>query len=107
MSQTIAISNGWPVGETESVDTGMRELCLVVLCGSVDVTVAGRTFSSLGTRTSVFDPVSPAAVYVPPGHSLTLRCEPALAPANAATIALALDPAGARFFDDATEMAIG
>ena len=39
-------------------------------------------------------------------HALTLRCEPALAPANGATIALALDPASARFFDDATEVAI-
>ena len=52
-------------GETESLDTGDQELCVVVLTGRVDVTVAAQTFAALGTRDSVFDPVAPAAVYVP------------------------------------------
>ncbi|MGQ3076286.1 MAG: 5-deoxy-glucuronate isomerase, partial [Ferrovibrionaceae bacterium] len=56
-------------GESESVATGDRELCLVVLTGTVDVTVDGQAFEGLGTRDSVFEPVSPAAVYVPGGKT--------------------------------------
>ena len=54
-------------GESETVHTGDRELCLVVLTGTVSVTIDGETHTHLGTRTSVFDKVSPAAVYVPAG----------------------------------------
>lgn len=60
-------------GEQEVVDTGARELCLVVLSGTVDVTVDGQDFPDLGLRDSVFDEVSPAAVYVPPGRAVTVR----------------------------------
>jgi 5-deoxy-glucuronate isomerase len=60
-------------GEVEAVDTGPRELCLVVLAGTVDVTVGGVVYESLGTRDSVFDEVSPAAVYAPPGTRLAIR----------------------------------
>ena len=90
-------------GETETVATGARELCLVVLSGSVDVSVNGQTFSSLGTRNSVFDQVSPAAVYVPPGHSVNLHAvrdaelalctAPADGPARAVRV---IDPASMR-----------
>ncbi len=58
--------------ETETVDTAARELCIVVLAGTVDVVVDGTRFDSLGTRDSVFDEVSPAAVYVPPGRRVTI-----------------------------------
>mgnify|MGYP001377334877 CR=1 FL=1 len=60
-------------GEQESIDTGARELCLVVLTGTVDVSVDGNGWSGLGTRSSVFDEVSPAAVYVPSGQSVRVR----------------------------------
>ena len=60
-------------GATETVATGARELCVVVLTGSVDVTVDGTTYANLGTRDSVFDEKSPAAVYVPAGKTVTLR----------------------------------
>lgn len=60
-------------GETETIDTGSRELCLVVLTGSVDMSVGTRAWSALGTRDSVFDDVAPAAIYIPPGHGLTVR----------------------------------
>ena len=60
-------------GESETVDTGARELCLVVLTGTVDVTVDGKTYAKLGSRTTVFEEVSPAAVYVPAGKSVTVR----------------------------------
>ncbi len=77
-------------GETESFDTGARELCVVVLTGRADVTVDGATFESLGTRDSVFEPVSPAAVYVPPGRPVTIRAR------GHAEIALATAPGGVR-----------
>ena len=60
-------------GESESLDTGTRELCLVVLTGKVDVTVDGVTHAALGTRQSVFDEQSPAAVYVPAGKHVIVR----------------------------------
>ncbi|TXT40010.1 MAG: iolB [Comamonadaceae bacterium] len=58
---------------TETVATGARELCLVVLTGTVDVTVDGITYAQLGQRKSVFEERSPAAVYVPAGKEVTLR----------------------------------
>ena len=60
-------------GEQELVDTGARELCLVVLTGTVDVSVDDAHWSGLGTRDSVFDEVSPAALYVPCGKSVRVR----------------------------------
>ncbi|MDP3652666.1 MAG: 5-deoxy-glucuronate isomerase [Rhodoferax sp.] len=54
-------------GDVESVQTGSRELCIVVLTGTVEVTVDGQTYAGLGKRQSVFEEVSPAAVYVPAG----------------------------------------
>ena len=62
-------------GESESLATGDRELCIVVLSGSADISAGGQVFPDLGTRDSVFDPVSPAAVYVPPGQSVTIRAQ--------------------------------
>jgi 5-deoxy-glucuronate isomerase len=59
-------------GEAERVETGTRELCLVVLTGTVSVEVDGVTHANLGTRDSVFDEVSPAAVYVPAGQVATV-----------------------------------
>ena len=61
------------MGESERIDTGARELCLVVLIGRVDVTIGTQTWSDLGTRDSVFDDCAPAALYVPPGHVVTVR----------------------------------
>ncbi len=60
-------------GEEETIDTGTRELCLVVLTGSVDVQVDGQAFPALGRRDSVFEPVSPAALYVPPARAVRVR----------------------------------
>ncbi|MBL8338819.1 MAG: 5-deoxy-glucuronate isomerase [Rhodoferax sp.] len=73
-------------GETESLDTGDQELCVVVLTGRVDVTVAAQTFAALGTRDSVFDPVAPAAVYVPPGQPVRICAR------GGAEVALCLAP---------------
>lgn len=60
-------------GASRTVDSGKRELCLVVLTGTVDVTIDGTTHAALGQRSSVFEHVSPAAVYVPPGKSVWIR----------------------------------
>jgi 5-deoxy-glucuronate isomerase len=60
-------------GEWEQVDTGTRELCLVVLAGRADVTVEGRTYPALGRRASVFDDAAPTAVYAPSGHHVEVR----------------------------------
>lgn len=74
--------------DSESIETGDRELCLVVLTGTVEVTVDGHTFQHLGTRDSVFDDISPAAVYVPAGKTVVVRAE------RAAEVALCSAPGG-------------
>ena len=63
-------------GEQFCMPTGIRELCLVVLTGTVDVTVSGGKtlhFNGLGVRDSVFEDIPPAAVYVPPGHEVAVK----------------------------------
>lgn len=62
--------------EEERASTGERELCLVVLSGTVDVEVGApdaQRFDGLGRRDSVFDDIAPAAVYVPPRREVTVR----------------------------------
>lgn len=87
-------------GEQAMADSGACELCLVVLTGQVDVQVGGQRFSALGTRDSVFEPVSPAALYVPPGQTLQITAmrtaEVALcsAPAQGQHGLRLIDPAG-------------
>ena len=61
-------------GETECIDTGSREYCLVVLTGSVDMLVDGQSHPGMGSRDSVFDPVSPAALYLPPDKTARISC---------------------------------
>jgi 5-deoxy-glucuronate isomerase len=87
-------------GDTETLQTGSRELCLVVLTGTVDVSVDGQTYPRLGTRSSVFEELSPAAVYVPADKSVTVQAtrdaEVALCTAPGGSIARAvrvIDPA--------------
>jgi 5-deoxy-glucuronate isomerase len=79
--------------ETEAFATGGRELCLVVLTGSADVTVDGVTYEALGTRDSVFEAVSPAALYVPPGREVAIRAR------RGCEIALCFAPGGERSRD--------
>lgn len=76
--------------ETESLETGTRELCIVVLSGKVDITVGGVRYANLGTRSSVFDEVSPAALYVPAGHAVGIT-----GLVGGAEIGLCTAPAGA------------
>lgn len=59
-------------GDTETLQTGERELCLVVLTGTVDVTVGADRYPALGRRSSVFEEISPDALYVPGGMRLSV-----------------------------------
>jgi 5-deoxy-glucuronate isomerase len=77
-------------GETERLETGTRELCVVVLRGTVDVNVGGKLHPQLGTRDSVFDDLPPAAVYVPPGHEVVVTAQ------RDAEVALCFAPATGR-----------
>lgn len=52
-------------GEQLNLDTGNRELCIVVLTGTVTVQAGGQTWEAIGGRASVFEERSPYAVYVP------------------------------------------
>jgi 5-deoxy-glucuronate isomerase len=74
--------------ELEVLDTGMREFCIVVLTGTIDIAVDGQTYANLGTRDSVFDEVAPAAMYVSAGHRITIRA------VRDAEVALCSAPAG-------------
>jgi 5-deoxy-glucuronate isomerase len=57
--------------ERERLATGDRELCVVVLTGTVDVHVDGTPYAGLGKRDSVFDG-PPDAIYVPGGASVEI-----------------------------------
>ena len=74
-------------GDSESLATGRRELCVVVLSGTVDVEVDGVPHAALGSRASVFDDAAPAALYVPAGRAVaitaTIAAEVALCSAPA------------------------
>ena len=60
-------------GDSERIATGARELCIVVLAGSVDVSVSEQLFDDLGNRDSVFDDRPPAALYVPAQRSVSIE----------------------------------
>jgi 5-deoxy-glucuronate isomerase len=77
-------------GDRESLSTGDRELCLVVLTGTVDVTVDGHTYAGLGLRDSVFEPVAPAALYVPPDKAVVILAQ------RETEVALATAPSSGR-----------
>jgi len=57
-------------GETLTVGDALRESCVVILSGTVSVTIDGaKRWSNIGGRRSVFDDQAPHAVYLPPGVS--------------------------------------
>lgn len=49
-----------------------HESCLTILSGIVDVKIGNQTHEKLGSRASVFDPVSPTAIYLPPRQEIIL-----------------------------------
>ena len=52
-------------GEQLSLETDGRELCIVVLTGTVTVKAGEQRWENIGERQSVFEDRAPAAVYVP------------------------------------------
>jgi 5-deoxy-glucuronate isomerase len=75
-------------GESETVRTGERELCVVVLRGTVDLVVDGEAYTAMGSRTSVFDEAAPAALYAPGGREVRIVAT------TDAEVALCSAPAG-------------
>lgn len=59
--------------EVVHVFEASREVCIVVLTGAVDVETADTTWTSLGSRDSVFEDAAPYAVYLPPNVRATVR----------------------------------
>ncbi len=52
-----------------------RELCLVVLSGTVSVKVGEQLWNNVGGRASVFDDQAPGAIYVPGGISAEVSAD--------------------------------
>ena len=74
-------------GVSMALETGSRELCIVVLTGTVTVQAAGQTWEHIGNRQSVFEDRSPYAVYIP------LDTKVSITAVNAAEVALCSAPA--------------
>ena len=74
-------------GEQLTLQTGKRELCIVVLTGTVTVRAGEQRWEAIGNRASVFEDRSPYAVYVP------LETAVSITAVNAAEVALCSAPA--------------
>ncbi|HLU00790.1 MAG TPA: 5-deoxy-glucuronate isomerase [Burkholderiaceae bacterium] len=78
--------------ETLALESTENELCIVILSGTVSVTVRSvgseASWQSVGERNSVFEDKSPYAVYVPSKSSVTVVGE------SAAEVAVARAPGG-------------
>lgn len=89
-------------GSRIDFDTGARELCIVVLAGTVSVDTGGQHWRQIGGRESVFEDRSPYALYVPGGQvvgiSADTDAEVALcsAPAKTARAPRLIEPAAMR-----------
>src|SRR6476469_1759287 len=59
-------------GETLSFFDNSNELCVVVLSGIVSAQTDSFIWKEIGERSSVFEDVSPYAVYLPPKAKLTM-----------------------------------
>jgi 5-deoxy-glucuronate isomerase len=53
-------------GTEHAASTGARELCVVVVSGTVSVACGTNRWADIGGRASPFDDAAPAAVYLPP-----------------------------------------
>ncbi|PHV32618.1 5-deoxy-glucuronate isomerase [Janthinobacterium sp. BJB312] len=74
-------------GESLNLETGSRELCIVVLTGTVTVQAGEQSWEAIGNRASVFEDISPYAVYVP------LETKVSITAVSAAEVALCSAPA--------------
>ncbi|MGA2777509.1 MAG: 5-deoxy-glucuronate isomerase [Steroidobacteraceae bacterium] len=78
-------------GESLRVREERREVCIVVLSGTVTIQAGQHHWAELGARDSVFDDTAPAAVYLPPAQSASVRAD------RAAEIGVASAPATGKF----------
>ncbi|MGB9277464.1 MAG: 5-deoxy-glucuronate isomerase, partial [Terrimicrobiaceae bacterium] len=62
-------------GETLALSDSSNELCAVVLSGIVSAQTEGHDWKEIGGRMSVFEDVSPYAVYIPPRAKLTITAK--------------------------------
>ena len=62
-------------GDSIAINTEQRELCIVVLCGTVSVSAGGEVWREIGERKSVFDSQSPYSVYVPGGQMVSISAD--------------------------------
>jgi 5-deoxy-glucuronate isomerase len=74
-------------GESYGGATAGRELCIVVLAGTVSITSGELTWSDVGERSSPFADAAPGAAYLPPGRDFSIRAT------TAAEVALCWAPA--------------
>ena len=86
-------------GETHQAQTAGRELCIVVVAGTASISSGDLAWPDIGGRASPFDDAAPAAVYLPPGRSVSIvarkDCEVALcwAPAEKGVAPRLIEPA--------------
>lgn len=78
-------------GESLALHSGTREICIVVLRGTVSVRAGERSWPHIGQRDSVFDDSAPYAVYVPGGQDIAITAE------RDAEVALCSAPAAGQF----------
>jgi 5-deoxy-glucuronate isomerase len=89
-------------GETLSFSDKVNELCVVVLSGIISAQTEGFDWKEIGGRMSVFENVSPYAVYLPPREKLTVTAKTdtelavAGAPAKGELPARLIEPASIR-----------
>ena len=60
-------------GEVIELGASDREQCFVVLRGTVTIESGNDVWAEIGERNSVFDELSPYAVYLPPHRAVVLR----------------------------------
>jgi 5-deoxy-glucuronate isomerase len=64
-------------GQTITIDDPGKELCIVVLSGTVSIEAQGQAWRKIGERESVFEDKSPYAVYLPSGDGVTVAAHTA------------------------------
>ncbi len=87
-------------GQQLSIQQTGRELCLVLMSGSADVTAKNQKWQNIGGRSDIFSDQPPAAVYIPAGEKVLVEAKDKIelavcsAPGqNASGPARLLDPA--------------
>jgi 5-deoxy-glucuronate isomerase len=78
-------------GEALQVEESAREVCVVVLSGTVSIAAGQHNWQRIGQRRSVFEDVAPYAVYLPPRVRVTITAD------DEAEIGVASAPASGQY----------